>query len=134
TGRQTRKLLVATGIAKALGGRPLFAGLDLMLTPGTKLGLLGPNGSGKSTLLRVLAGETEADAGTVTRADGLRAVLFEQGRATLDAAETVCKALSPNGDTVVYRDRPVHVAAWSKQFLFRPEQLDQPVGSLSGGE
>ena len=58
TGRQTRKLLTAAGIAKSLGGRPLFAGLDLMLTPGTKLGLLGPNGSGKSTLLRVLAGET----------------------------------------------------------------------------
>ena len=45
---------------------PLFAGLDLMLTPGTKLGLLGPNGSGKSTLLRVLAGEIAPDAGTVT--------------------------------------------------------------------
>src|SRR5439155_214070 len=30
TGRQTRKLLTAKGIAKALGGRPLFASLDLM--------------------------------------------------------------------------------------------------------
>ena len=39
---------------------PLFAGIDLTLTPGTKLGLLGPNGSGKSTLLRVLAGEISA--------------------------------------------------------------------------
>src|SRR5205823_3216904 len=65
TGRQTRKLLTAAGIRKSLGGRTLFAGLDLLLTPGVKLGVLGPNGSGKSTLLRVLAGELAADAGAI---------------------------------------------------------------------
>jgi ABC transport system ATP-binding/permease protein len=134
TGRQTRKLLTATGVAKSLGGRPLFAGLDLLLTPGVKLGLLGPNGSGKSTLLRVLAGETDADAGTIARADGLRTVMFEQGRAALDPATTLRRALCPNGDTVVYGDQRRHVVAWAKQFLFQPEQLDVPVGNLSGGE
>src|SRR5215471_7465290 len=45
TGRQTRKLLAAVGIAKALGGRALFSGLELTLSPGSRLGLLGPNGS-----------------------------------------------------------------------------------------
>jgi ABC transport system ATP-binding/permease protein len=134
TGRQTRKLLTAAGIAKSLGGRPLFANLDLALAPGTRLGLLGPNGSGKSTLLRVLAGEVALDAGTISRADGLQAIMFEQGRAALDPSAPLRKALCPNGDTVVYRDRRLHVAAWAKQFLFRPEQLDVPVGDLSGGE
>jgi ATP-binding cassette subfamily F protein uup len=134
TGRQTRKLLAATGIAKSLGGRPLFAGLDLILSPGTKLGLLGANGSGKSTLLRVLSGEQAPDAGTIARADGLRTVMFEQGRAALNPEATLRQALCPNGDTVRYRDRSLHVAAWAKQFLFRAEQLEVPVGSLSGGE
>ncbi len=134
TGRQTRKLLSATGIAKSLGGRPLFTGLDILLTPGSKLGLLGANGSGKSTLLGVLAGGVAADAGTLTRADGLRLVTFEQGRAGLDAAATLRRALCPEGDTVMYRDRPLHVVAWAKQFLFRLEQLETPVGRLSGGE
>ncbi|HEX5271757.1 MAG TPA: ABC-F family ATP-binding cassette domain-containing protein [Gemmataceae bacterium] len=134
TGRQSRKLLTAVGVGKSLGGRPLFGGLDLLLTPGSKLGLLGPNGSGKSTLLRVLAGEATPDTGTVTRAEDLRVVVFEQGRAALDPALTLRRALCPNGDTVVYRDRRLHVIAWAKQFLFRPEQLDVPVGSLSGGE
>jgi ABC transport system ATP-binding/permease protein len=134
TGRQTRKLLTGAGIAKSLGGRPLFANLDLAITPGTKLGLLGPNGSGKSTLLRVLAGEMALDGGTISRADGLQAIMFEQGRAALDGSAPLRKALCPNGDTVVYRNRRLHVAAWAKQFLFRPEQLDVPVGDLSGGE
>src|SRR5581483_1691471 len=100
SGRPTRKLLTAKGIAKALGGRPLFAGLDLTLAPGAKLGLLGPNGSGKSTLLRVLAGESAPDTGTVTRADGLRVVMFEQGRSALDPTATLRRALCPSGDTV----------------------------------
>jgi ATP-binding cassette subfamily F protein uup len=134
TGRQTKKLLTATGIAKSLGGRPLFANLDLLLTPGTRLGLLGTNGSGKSTLLRVLAGDLEPDAGAITRADGLRAVMFEQGRAALDPTVTLRRALAPNGDTVTYRDRPLHVGAWATQFLFRPEQLDLEISALSGGE
>jgi ATP-binding cassette subfamily F protein uup len=134
TGRLTRKLLTASGIAKALGGRPLFSGLDLALTPGTKLGLLGPNGSGKSSLLRVLSGEWLPDAGTISQADGLRVVTFEQGRTLLDPAVTLRQALCPNGDTVKVRDRSIHVVAWAKQFLFRTEQLEVPVGSLSGGE
>lgn len=138
TGRPTRKLLLATGIAKSFSAdgkaRSLFTGLDVALTPGTKLGLLGPNGSGKSTLLRILAGAIAPDAGTIARADGLRAVLFEQGRAGLDPGALLRTALCPNGATVTYRDRPVHVAAWAKRFLFRPEQLEVPVGDLSGGE
>jgi ATP-binding cassette subfamily F protein uup len=134
TGRQTRKLLTATGIGKSLGGRSLFSGLDLALTPGSKLGLLGPNGSGKSTLLRVLAGEISPDTGTVTRADGLQTVMFEQGRAALDLTATLRKALCPGGDTVMYHGRSLHIMAWARQLLFRPEQLDVPVGDLSGGE
>ena len=134
TGRQSKKLLAATGITKSLGGRPLFSGLDLMLAPGSRVGLLGPNGSGKSTLLKVLAGELEPDAGTVAHAEGLRAVVFEQGRAALDPAVTLRRSLSPNGDTVTYRDQQVHIGGWAKQFLFRPEQLDIEVGALSGGE
>src|SRR5207302_2926701 len=42
--------------------------------------------------------------------------------------------LCPNADMVTYRGRSLHVAAWAKQFLFGTEQLDTPVGSLSGGE
>ena len=134
TGRQSRKLLVGEGLTKALGGKPLFANLDVPLMPGTRLGLLGPNGCGKSTLLRVLGGEIAPDAGTVTRAEGLQTVMFEQGRAALDTTLLLKRSLCPNGEMVTYRGRPLHVAAWAKQFLFNADQLEVPVGSLSGGE
>ena len=134
SGRQTRKLVRAEAISKQLGGRQLFRGLSFGLSPGMRLGLAGPNGSGKTTLLRVLKGEIEADAGTVERADGLRVVYFDQGREQLDPAATLGEGLGAHGDSVIYRGRAIHIAGWAKRFLFRPEQLDTPVGRFSGGE
>ena len=60
--------------------------------------------------------------------------MFEQGRAALDPDVPLRKALAPNGDTVWFNGQPLHVAAWAKRFLFRPDQLDVAVGELSGGE
>jgi len=134
TGRQTRKLLTVTGLAKQMGGRELFREIDLILTPGMKLGLLGPNGSGKSVLLRTLSGKHKPDAGTVVSAENLRTVMFEQGRTALDPLQNLKKALCPNGDTVKFQDKSYHVLAWAKRFLFKDEQLDMAVGALSGGE
>ncbi|MBW8873737.1 MAG: ABC-F family ATP-binding cassette domain-containing protein [Acidobacteria bacterium] len=132
--RKTKKLLVAEGLAKSFGERRIVQGLDLKLTPGTRLGLIGPNGSGKTTLLSLLDGTLQPDAGTIQRADWLKTVRFEQNRDTLDRSATLRRALAPDGDTVLYQDRPIHVAAWAKRFLFHTEQLDTPVSRLSGGE
>ena len=132
--RRTRRLLVARGVSKSLGGRRLVSDLDLVITPGTRVGLIGPNGSGKTTLLNVLADIVPPDSGDIERADGLRIVRFEQERAGLDPAASLRRALAPEGDAVVFQGRNVHVAAWAKRFLFRPEQLEVPVGHLSGGE
>jgi ABC transport system ATP-binding/permease protein len=134
SGRQTRKLLTTKKVTKSLGGRTLFADLDLTLAPGMRLGLLGPNGSGKTTLIRLLTGEVAPDSGEVWRADGLRVVRFEQNRQSLDRAETLRQSLSPMGEVVSFRGSSMHVSAWAGRFLFRREQLDLPVGDLSGGE
>jgi ABC transport system ATP-binding/permease protein len=132
--RRTRRLLVTRGLTKSLGGRRLIGGLDLVVTPGTRLGVIGPNGSGKTVLLDLLAGALAPDAGEIERAEGLRMVRFEQERGGLDPARSLRRALAPEGDAVVWQGRSVHVASWAKRFLFRPEQLEVPVGRLSGGE
>ncbi|MBI4592598.1 MAG: ABC-F family ATP-binding cassette domain-containing protein [Candidatus Rokubacteria bacterium] len=132
--RRTRRLLVARGLTKSLGGRRLVGARDLVITPGTRVGLIGPNGSGKTTLLNLLAGTLAPDAGALERAEDLRLVRFEQERGGLDPTESLRRALAPDGDAVTWEGRSVHVASWAKRFLFRPEQLELPVGRLSGGE
>jgi ABC transport system ATP-binding/permease protein len=134
SGRRTNDLVVLTEVSKALGGRPLFRDLTMTLSPGMRLGLLGLNGSGKTSLLKVIAGKIEADAGKIKRAFELKIVYFEQTRAALNQQQTLRKALCPTGDTVMFRDRGMHIASWAKRFLFRPEQLDLEVSKLSGGE
>ncbi len=135
SGRKSKQLLVAEGLEKSLSGKPILSNLDMLLGPGERIGLLGPNGSGKTTLLKLLAGTLEPDRGSITRADRLRVVTFEQHRESLDQHATLRRALAPaGGDAVVYQDRSVHLVSWAKRFLFAPEQLDLPVSRLSGGE
>jgi ATP-binding cassette subfamily F protein uup len=134
TERRTKRLLVAEGLTKSYGGRAVFRELDLVLAPGLRLGLLGPNGSGKTTLLRLLDGTEEPDAGRIERAPALQLVTFDQQRSQLDPTRSLRRTLAPAGDAVTFRGREIHVAGWAKRFMFRAEQLDTPVGRLSGGE
>jgi ATP-binding cassette subfamily F protein uup len=74
------------------------------------------------------------DAGHIERAENLQIVYFDQTRAALDPSLTLRRALAPEGDIVIYRGRPIHIASWAKRFLFRTDQLEMPVQRLSGGE
>ena len=134
TERETRKLLSAKNLSKDIGGKVLFEHLDILLSPGTRIGLLGPNGSGKTTLLRLLAGEIRPDQGTIKLADDLKIVYFDQHRAQLPDNVTLRDALSPKGDYVTFRGQQIHVNGWCKRFLFSPDLLDMVIGTLSGGE
>jgi ATP-binding cassette subfamily F protein uup len=133
TDRKTKRLIELQDVTCTMGDRTLFDGLNFILTAGMRVGLVGPNGSGKTTLLRLLQGELAPTSGEIRLADWLRIVYFDQTR-TLDPDVTLRRALAPDGDSVVYRDRVIHVAGWAARFLFTGEQLSQPVGRLSGGE
>jgi ATP-binding cassette subfamily F protein uup len=133
TDRKTKRLIELEDVSCELGDRMLFTGLNCVITAGMRVGLVGPNGSGKTSLLRLLRGETLPTSGEIHRADWLRIVYFDQTR-ELDPDVTLRRALAPEGDSVVYQDRLIHVAAWAAKFLFAGEQLNQPVGRLSGGE
>ena len=133
TSRQTKRLIELNGVAYSIGDRKLFENINFAVTSKMRVGLVGPNGSGKTTLLRLMSGEIAAISGEIKRADALRIVYFEQNR-QLDPELTLRRALAPHGDSVIYQDRVVHVASWASRFLFTGEQLNQPVGRLSGGE
>ncbi len=133
TDRKTKRLIDLRQVSYGFEGRRLFKEIDFTITAGMRVGLVGPNGSGKTTFLRLVRGEMEPNSGEVRRADLLRVVYFDQLR-RLDDTVTLRQALAPDGDSVVYQERTIHVASWASRFLFSNEQLNQPVGRLSGGE
>ena len=133
TDRKTKRLIELEDVTCEFGKRTLFEGLNFIVSAGMRVGVVGPNGSGKTTLLRILRGEVAPVRGEIRRADWLRTVYFDQSR-PLDLSTTLRRALAPEGDSVVYQDRVIHVASWAAKFLFTSEQLGQPVERLSGGE
>ena len=133
TDRKTKRLIELQDVTCEIGDRKLFEGLNFIVSSGMRVGVVGTNGSGKTTLLRMLRSELAPTSGDIRRGDWLRIVYFDQSR-RLDLSLTLRRALAPEGDSVVYQDRVIHVASWAARFLFSGEQLDQPVERLSGGE
>lgn len=134
TERKSKKLMELVDLGGRVAERSLFSHVSLVLSPGMRLGLAGRNGAGKSTFMRMLAGEIRPDSGEVKWADGLSVVYFDQRREDIDPEISLKQALCPDGDSVLYQGRSLHVVSWASRFLFRAEQLHQPVGKLSGGE
>jgi ABC transport system ATP-binding/permease protein len=72
-------------------------------------------------------------SGQIQKAESLRIVYFDQNR-QLNPDVSLRRALAPDSDSVIYQDRVIHVASWAARFLFANEDLNRPVGQLSGGE
>jgi len=125
-----RTPLTAEGLSKSYGSLEIFTGVDLAIDRGSKVVVLGLNGAGKTTLLRLLGGMEKADTGEVVAGHGLRLGYYAQEHETLDHDASVwenIRHLAP--DTGAQELRTL-----LGSFLFSGEQLDQPAGTLSGGE
>jgi len=135
----SKKVIEAKDLSKTFdtpnGPLVIAEDLSLRILRGDRIGIIGPNGAGKTTLVRLLLGEIEPDAGNIRLSKTLQVTYQDQTRDSLNATDTVWEALAPNGgDSIMVQGHQRHVAAYAKDFLFKPEQLRQPVGALSGGE
>jgi ATPase subunit of ABC transporter with duplicated ATPase domains len=125
-----RTPLTANGLSKSYGSLEIFSGVDLAVDRGSKVVVLGLNGAGKTTLLRLLGGMERPDSGEVVSGHGLRIGYYAQEHETLDHDASVwANVRSAAPDTPEQQLRTLLGA-----FLFSGEQLQQPAGTLSGGE
>ncbi|MEV0072807.1 MULTISPECIES: ABC-F family ATP-binding cassette domain-containing protein [unclassified Amycolatopsis] len=125
-----RTPLTADGLSKSYGSLEIFTGVDLAIDRGSKVVVLGLNGAGKTTLLRLLGGMETPDTGSVEPGHGLRLGYYAQEHETLDHDASVwenIRHLAPDTGAQELRNL-------LGSFLFTGEQLDQPAGTLSGGE
>jgi ATPase subunit of ABC transporter with duplicated ATPase domains len=125
-----RTPLVAKGLTKNYGSLEVFSGVDLAIDRGSRVVVLGLNGSGKTTLLRLLAGVETPDSGALEPGHGLKIGYFAQEHDTLDNLATVWENIRHAAPDTGEQDLRGLLGA----FMFSGPQLDQPAGTLSGGE
>ncbi len=77
-------MISAQNIALAYGKRVIFKDVNIKFVPGNCYGLIGANGAGKSTFLKILAGEAEADKGTISVGPGERIATLRQDHFAFD--------------------------------------------------
>jgi len=125
-----RTPLVAKGLTKNYGSLEVFTGVDLAIDRGSRVVVLGLNGAGKTTLLRLLAGTEAPDAGGLEPGHGLKIGYFAQEHDTLDNVATVWENIRHAAPDTGEQELRSLLGA----FMFSGPQLDQPAGTLSGGE
>jgi ATPase subunit of ABC transporter with duplicated ATPase domains len=125
-----RTPLVVKGLTKNYGSLEVFSGVDLAIDRGSRVVVLGLNGAGKTTLLRLLAGVETPDAGGSEPGHGLKIGYFAQEHDTLDNAATVWQNIRHAAPDTGEQDLRGLLGA----FMFSGPQLEQPAGTLSGGE
>ncbi len=122
--------LTASGLTKNYGSLEVFTGVDLAIDRGSRVVVLGLNGAGKTTLLRILAGVESPDAGRIEPGHGCRIGYFAQEHDTLDNLATVWENIRHAAPDTGEQDLRGLLGA----FMFTGPQLEQPAGTLSGGE
>jgi ATP-binding cassette subfamily F protein uup len=110
-------------------GRDVLRGLDLVVEPGDRLGVVGPNGVGKSTLLGLVAGRLAPTAGRIEVGATVRVGELDQRGATLDPTMRVRNAV-----VGPHREPDWADARLMERFWFDADAQRAPIGTLSGGE
>ena len=123
--------LTCAGLGKRYGDLQVFANVDLEVERNDRLAVVGRNGAGKSTLMRALAGVEEPSAGSIRRSAGLRQAYFAQDQERrLEPGLTVLETVQ----AAAAAGRQQQVRDLLGAFLFTADDVDKPVGVLSGGE
>jgi ATP-binding cassette subfamily F protein 3 len=127
--RGGQKAVELRHISVAFADEPALLDVSETVRRSERVAVIGPNGAGKSVLGRVLAGLLEPTEGERWAGPSVTIGYFAQGHETLDLDATPVDLV--RGSKAMYEEQAV---AFLSKFLFRYEQMRQPVRTLSGGE
>ncbi|HEY8665229.1 MAG TPA: ABC-F family ATP-binding cassette domain-containing protein [Tepidisphaeraceae bacterium] len=123
------QVLVVKELSKRFDTKELWDDVHFSVKRGERIGIIGPNGSGKTTLLKVLLGREDADEGDIKWGANLNIGYYDQRLDEFDPEATVVEQ--------TWEDRPVkeqQVRDILGMLMFRGDDIDKPMGLLSGGE
>ena len=111
-------MLAVQNVTMRFGAKILFEDVTTTFTPGRRYGLTGPNGSGKSTFMKVLAGETEAQTGTVQRPRKMG--ILRQDQFAFDEYRVI--------DTVIMGNQPLWKALQERDAIYAKAEMTDADG------
>ncbi len=124
-------VIVSKGLSKAFDGHEIFHSVNILVKKGEKVFILGDNGCGKTTLLNILAGRMRPTSGVYYLGAHIEEAYYEQTMTSLNPESTVLNEVwDKYFNTISHRDIRNALGA----FLFRGDDVDKKIGTLSGGE
>jgi energy-dependent translational throttle protein EttA len=124
----------AEGLKKAFGDNQLFDNLTFNLPKGGIVGIIGPNGAGKTTLFRMIVGQEQPDAGTLTVGPTVKYAYVDQSRESLEADKSIFEEITGGTDYIMLGKQKVASRGYVARFNFKGPDQQKLVGSCSGGE
>ena len=128
------KVIEVEHVRKGFGDDLLVEDLDFALPPGGIVGVIGPNGAGKSTLFRMITGEQQPDAGSITIGPTVQLAYVDQSRDSLDGSRTVWQEISDGEELITVGRFQMQSRAYVSRFNFKGSDQQKLVKELSGGE
>ncbi len=127
------KVIVAEHVQKAYDEKLLVEDMNFSLPPGGIVGVIGANGAGKTTLFKMITGQEEPNAGSLTLGETVQLGYVDQKR-PLDPNKTIWEEISDGQDLLVLGNREVNSRAYVARFNFSGSDQQKKTSQLSGGE
>ena len=129
--RSARTVVELENVTAGYDGKAIVSNVNLVVERGSKVAFIGPNGAGKTTLVKMMLGELEPMAGTVTIGNNVDIATFAQHQTeVLVESRSPFEELSATmGDLGMRNSRTI-----LGSFGFSGEAADRKIGDLSGGE
>jgi sulfate-transporting ATPase len=132
--RLGEKVIDLEHVSKGFRDRLLIDDLDCSIPRGAIVGIIGPNGAGKTTLFRMLTGDEQPDAGSVSRGDTVDLAYVDQSRDALAGEKSVWEEISDGLDVIRVGKYEIQSRGYVSRFNFKGSDQQKLVGQLSGGE
>ncbi len=123
-------VLHVENLSKSYPGLPLFSDVSFNISRGEKVAIIGKNGTGKTTILKILNRLIQPDGGKFSLGTKVKIGYYDQEHHVLHMDKTIFQEISDDYPSLNNTKIRNVLAA----FLFRDDEVFQPISTLSGGE